>query len=411
MNTPQVATMKQRRIRKHVLKIVEERHGAGVRFRISGLYDAAGKRIRRTFQKRGEAQAFLDGERIKRENLGERAKAIPGWLHEQAVAAHELLKESGKSLIDAARFYLEHQQQRAASVTVKEAVAALIENRRRNGLSVAYLKELEGRLGRFAADFGARLLCEITTAEIDDWIAALGTGPQTANHYRRVTSLLFNFGAKRGWMKENPAAKIDVRKVVTGAPPIFTVAEAHDLLRAAAENDAELVPFVAIGLFAGLRIAEVARLDWQAVNLQRGFIEVAADKAKTARRRLVPVEANLRAWLAPFASHTGPVTPENARKRLDVVRRAAGFRETANCGRDATGLKEWPNNGLRHSYASYHLAHGQDAARTSLHLGHTGPDLLFNHYRELVTPEQGAAYFEIMPTTGANIVPMMEATA
>jgi hypothetical protein len=53
MNTPDVAKPKRRRNRRHVLKIVEERHGAGVRFRISGLYDTAGKRIRRTFQKAG----------------------------------------------------------------------------------------------------------------------------------------------------------------------------------------------------------------------------------------------------------------------------------------------------------------------------------------------------------------------
>jgi integrase len=69
----------------------------------------------------------------------------------------------------------------------------------------------------------------------------------------------------------------------------------------------KLIPPLVIGAFAGLRASEVLRLDWQDVDLVRGLIHVASHKTKTARRRLVTIEPNLAAWLAPFAGRKGKV--------------------------------------------------------------------------------------------------------
>lgn len=60
-----------------------------------------------------------------------------------------------------------------------------------------------------------------------------------------------------------------------------------------------MLAFDAIGLFAGLRVAETKALDWQDVDLGAGFIHVGAKIAKTGSRRLVPILDNLRAWLRP----------------------------------------------------------------------------------------------------------------
>lgn len=68
------------------------------------------------------------------------------------------------------------------------------------------------------------------------------------------------------------------------------------------------------------------------------------------------------------------------------------------------GLKYWPPNALRHSFASYFLAHFQDAARLALELGHTSQDLIFRHYRELVKPAQAAKYWDIRPAPQTSLV-------
>ena len=61
-------------------------------------------------------------------------------------------------------------------------------------------------------------------------------------------------------------------------------------------------------------------------------------------------------------------------------------------------MGSWPPNALRHSFASYHLAHHQDAAKTALQLGHTESRTLFAHYRELVKPADAKLYWRIFPT-------------
>jgi len=52
-----------------------------------------------------------------------------------------------------------------------------------------------------------------------------------------------------------------------------------------------------------MRSSEILRLEWCDLNLERAFISVAPEKAKTATRRLVPILPNLMAWLK---SHRGP---------------------------------------------------------------------------------------------------------
>ncbi len=63
--------------------------------------------------------------------------------------------------------------------------------------------------------------------------------------------------------------------------------------------------------------------------------------------------------------------------------------------RKAAGLVHWPNNGLRHSFASYRLAAIHYAPRVAAELGHTSPQMLYSTYRELVLPEEAVRYWKI----------------
>jgi integrase len=59
----------------------------------------------------------------------------------------------------------------------------------------------------------------------------------------------------------------------------------------------------------------------------------------------------------------------------------------------------WPQDCLRHSFASYHLAMFESAEKTALQMGHNSTDMLFRHYRELVTKEQAEKFWALMPRT------------
>ena len=68
---------------------------------------------------------------------------------------------------------------------------------------------------------------------------------------------------------------------------------------------------------------------------------------------------------------------------------------------------DWPENALRHSFASYHLAHFKNAADTALQLGHHDSRITFAHYRELVKPKEAERYWNIKPAATEEIVPLV----
>src|SRR5438309_2578708 len=138
----------------------------------------------------------------------------------------------------------------------------------------------------------------VTTAEIEDFLRSLELSGRSRNNYRRAIATLFYFAEKRGYVVKG-AAQVDsvaIAKEDDSAIEIFTPQE---LARVLERAEPALIPFLTIGAFAGLRHAEIARLDWSAVRLDHGFIEVKASNAKTASRRLVPILDNLKLWLAP----------------------------------------------------------------------------------------------------------------
>jgi integrase len=267
----------------------------------------------------------------------------------------------------------------------------LIDNRSLSGASKRYCYDLGLRLGRFCAAFPERTVAEITTAEVDDWLSGLRLAPVTRNTFRRDLRTLFSFAITRRYCAENPVIQTTKAKEVDGDIQILSVEQTTKLLEYA---DTETLSFWAIGAFAGLRRSEIERLNWAQVDFESNLIEVKARHSKTAKRRLVTIQPNLREWLAPYVSRRGSVCPSNLRKCIEADRERAALRQ------------DWPANALRHSFGSYHLARFNDVAALALEMGNS-PDVIFRHYRELVKPNEAARYWQIKPAaTGVKIVAM-----
>ncbi len=402
-------------MKQPLLRIEPYRHSATSAFVVEGLR-INGKRVRKFFKTKKAATTWLNETKIKIANEGLSALTLGDDLRVMAVQCAEQLRPYGKTLADATEFYLDYLKQTERSCTFSELVASFIAAKTKDGASDRYLSDLRTRFSRATLDFGARKVATIEAREIDDWLRELPLSPQSRNNFRTVLHALFAYAEDRGYSAVNAVAKTAKAKLVDKAPEIFTPQEARALLEAAlpdpepelgaAPSDVprwlghpDVIPALAIGLFAGLRQAEIERLDWSEVDLGRSFIEVTAEKAKTKRRRLVKMEPNLSAWLTPFVRKSGSVMPPNYRNKVEATWKKAG-------------LEQWPDNGLRHSYASYHLAHFKDASRLALELGHGTTQMLFAHYRELVRPEEAEAYWKIAPQAGAeNIIPINQGAA
>ena len=78
--------------------------------------------------------------------------------------------------------------------------------------------------------------------------------------------------------------------------------------------------------------------------------------------------------------------------------------------RGQAGKFRWKHNGLRHSFCSYRLAAIKNAAQVALEAGNS-TQMIFAHYRQLVTEAEGLKWFSILPDAESNIVPMPRAEA
>jgi integrase len=125
------------------------------------------------------------------------------------------------------------------------------------------------------------------------------------------------------------------------------------------------------------------RLEWHDVKLEEGHIEVTAKKAKTAQRRIVPISENLVSWLRPFASTTGLIFHGHPPRFLSKVTRVA-----------ATCHFAWPQNALRPQLRELRLAVCKSAAEVALEMGNS-PRMIFEHYRELVTPADAKKWWQV----------------
>ena len=126
------------------------------------------------------------------------------------------------------------------------------------------------------------------------------------------------------------------------------------------------------------------------------LINVSASKSKTAKRRLIQIAPNLAEWLRPYTGRSGKIFPYSHR----------WYHLSVDLLRKAIGLTEWPNNGFRHSFASYHLAKHQNAPQLALEMGHTTPRRIFDNYREVVTPEEAERYWNVRPKREDNVISM-----
>jgi integrase len=344
-----------------------------------------GNRSRQFFETKKAAQTFAQQKDIELLNGGMEAAQFPSALRVMAGEASATLSPFGKTIMDAVNFYLPHLQAMNRTCTFRALTDELLSVKAKDGASSRYLGDLRSRLGQFATSMGEKSVAAITAREVDEWLRSLSVSATTRNNFRRVLIVAFNFAVDRGYCVTNPAEKSAKAKVIEGKVGILTVSQTARLLEASPRG---FLPFVAIGAFAGLRRAELERLDWSEVDLRSGLIEVTASKAKSARRRFVKIRPNLAAWLKPLASTKGAVTPTDYRELLDDARTAAG-------------IIDWPQNALRHGFASYGLAHEKDAAKLALELGHTNSNLVFQHYRELVKPKSAAEYWKLRPVAGA----------
>jgi integrase len=407
-----------------VVKIYHRTHGDGYhKYEVADY--STGARVMRSFSDKEDANK--EAKRIATLlSAGEAAAAqMKGKDAAELGKAKEILRPTGADIIIAASRYAEmfkilggdrmieaakeharrHPMKREPK-TVKQVADELVELKRKRGASNRYIEQLEWMLEKFS-EFFAVNVDTVTTAEIQNWLDGMDASPRTVKNFRDAANVLFKYAEARGYMAkgDNPVTDAEKINARNGKKiEIYTPEEIQRLLSSAPES---FRPLIALQAFAGLRSAEVMRLNWHDIKFERGHIEVGSHIAKTASRRLVPITTNLAQWLADYAKQKGKVWPSGSGsmfyKAQEATAEATAVKADPEKNIAAVPAVKWKQNALRHSFISYRVADTADVPRVALESGNS-PAMIFAHYREVVTAAEAKTWFTIAPEVPANVV-------
>jgi integrase len=374
----------------HELKYASSETRWQVRYQING------KRTSEVYNTKAEAETAATQVRLRVENEGAAGFSLPADVRAEASKAVETLKPYEATITEAVTYYVEHVLKFRNAPPVSELVKGIVAEAESSDRRKDTIRDLRYRLEKFARTFGKRQLAGISLAELKQWLDDPTQTARTRINYATKVSQLYGYAIRHGWTDTNLIERISRPTPEAGEPGIFTVEQAALLLEHA--ESVGLLPYVALGLFAGIRSAELQRLDWSAVKVSERAVIVGAGIAKKRSRRVVEITDSLAAWLALCGKPRGPVVDvPDFRKALNALAKAAGV--------------EWPQNGLRHSFASYHLAAHGDPTRTAFQMGHTNPRIVADFYKALVTKADAERFWSLRPAADAagKIVPMQSA--
>lgn len=352
-------------------------------------YSQEGRRKDKIFRTKSEAKKFLVDKEVEFANLGsEYSDTLTDQLRREAVEAHKKLSEAGATIPEAVEFFLKSLGARRRSKEIGEAIEEWLTLKEKDsGIRPRTLQNLRSRSRYLAERFRGRLVAEVSEADIVQWLEGIGGTAQTVKHYRSVSGGFFEWSRLRGYCESNPVRSTPVPKVTLSDPEIFTPGQMRTMLeKASASGNGQLVAWLVLGGFAGLRSQELQRLRWEHVDFEHGEIDIGPGVAKTGAGRTVTLEQNAAEWLLTVRKSSGQILAND------------WFVKTAVKDLKASLNFEWKHNGLRHSFASYHLYRHENAGRTALILGHEGaPAMLFRHYRRRVRKDVAEQWFSIFP--------------
>lgn len=309
------------------------------------------------------------------------------------VLARDRLQAAGATVQDAVDYYLKHAAAVREQVLMPELILRFISAKEEAGRSKRGVETLKCALGSLGRRYAVKMAADVTRADVESWLRSSGWAPKTKNARRGFASTFFAWSMKRGYCSRNPCDEIEDLREVKEEIGTLTAAQCRLLLKCAVKPEhRRMLPYVAIGLFCGLRRAELERLRWEHVNLDEATVIVLSKSAKTRQRRVVDMAPNCVAWLRSVGF---PGTDEWMRRHPRVV--PSNLKDLWPEFRAAAGLTEWPHNAMRHTFASMHYAMHQNEALLQVLMGHRSADELHQSYRALKTKKEAADFWQLMP--------------
>ena len=142
---------------------------------------------------------------------------------------------------------------------VEELCEAFVLYRQSKGLDKATLSEDRYISRRLQKHLGGYMAHELGIAEIRSFLDTAKTSDSLEHKLYKVGSLIFAYGREQRALVLNPFDDIDRPQVAYTVPEILAPAKFRQLLATAEKEVPELIPFLAMAGFAGVRRSELVR--------------------------------------------------------------------------------------------------------------------------------------------------------
>ena len=264
-------------------------------------------------------------------------------------------------------------------------------------LSKKTLQELKSVGGIIVDTWKYKRVNEVTAEMITTYLNKTKTakGKYFTNQTKlnRLTKIkqFFKYCAEkpREWVKENPCDGITIT-AESKEVEILTNSQVLALLEAAMKEKQKvrqvMVPYLVLGLFAGLRPEEAQKMKWEWIaafdeEKKTAQVKVPAEISKISESRYADLSEAGWNLIKPCIKQSGPIGW--SRRAFMRIRDKAGF----------AGL-EWPADCIRHTYASNWLALHKERSHLAEIMGNS-PAIIRKHYKRAIPIKDAESYFEI----------------
>ncbi len=340
---------------------------------------------------------------------------------------------------------------RAASEADQDALLAFITSRRKSaalpdavsrfmawktaGLEAdtPHLAQVRLDLEHFAATYPEAILTDLRLPQLEQWwndrTGTAGSARRKAIRGNLVS--LWRWALRDGIAGNDPVTVAERLPQIDAGKGKLEILEVTELEFLLSTVEHQWFPLIVLGAFQGLRPEEIAPkqgkktepkpgkpqrkvspakpgMRWEFIDWEWNSIRIPPEISKTGRARVLPFHPAARAWLEAYGvgpTWTGPICLENP---TEVSPRATTTWGKALAKAFPDRFTAWPQDALRHSYASYRNAVVRNLPQVAEEMG-TSEEMLHGHYHNPRTTRQGEAWFAFLPSSAKRLAPYLRA--
>ncbi|MDG2213483.1 MAG: tyrosine-type recombinase/integrase, partial [Verrucomicrobiota bacterium] len=346
-----------------------------------------GKKIRKRFENRADAQSQVDLYETKVLNNGRQEldpdlhKLVALYQDKMTVPQFATMLEEGVRRYSVTALPL--------GTLVQEYLALQTRLFERGSVGQCHINTVNYLAPKLVESLDNPLVRDIDTEMIEEMVdqrlastnkKGKKVSPRSVRNEVNQLSAIFNYGIGKKYVTDNPTLKVNLPSY----KPEVGICQPEDLENLLSHACHYIQCWIMFGAFGGLRSSEIFRMKWSDVRLDEGQFYIEGSKNEGAERwiKMTPplmdfCKAILEGEDVPSGLVMGGMTSQTQQRKIEAAYKKAGYRI--------------PKNGLRHSFGSHHLVYYQNADNTANEMGHIGPTMTFKAYRKAVLKSQAAS--------------------